>query len=165
MHNLTLSSRSIPDATSAAATSRQFTSTPHMAGTEDDLRTAKDLLTIIQTELGILPPKEEPIFDAGSDASRRATTGIRDLKGPSAWIDTYYPLLNAPTGKSTLEILDDKGKAVWKAHLPEKVPKQGSSPIEYKFANAIPPFHGYSKNGTGQVNSFRCLCTAVSDSI
>jgi len=58
--------------------------------------------------------------------------------------------LNAPTGKSTLEILDETGKAVWKADLSEKVPKKGSSPVEYKFANAIPPFHGYSKNGTGQ---------------
>jgi len=143
---------SVPDTSSAAATSRQFTATPHIAGTDEDLRTAKDLLAIIQAEFGIPSSKdgEQPIFDAGSEASQKATTGIQDLEGPSAWIDTYYPLLNAPTGKSTLEILDEDGKAVWKADLTEKVPKHGSSHEEYEYADAIPAFHGYSKNGTGQ---------------
>lgn len=124
-----------------------------MAGTGDDLRTAKDLLALIQNELSIaVAATEEPIFDAGTEASQAATLGIANLTVPYAWIDTYYPLLNSPTGLSSLEILDADRHVIWSAQLAECVPEHGASPAEYKYANAIPPFHGYSKNGTNSVS-------------
>ena len=144
----------VPDQDSATANSKQFTSTPHVAGTDEDFRTAKDLLNLIQSEFGISAAGDFgqlPIFDAGSEASRSATLDIPSLTRPTAWIDTYYPLLNYPNGASTLEILDKEGNATWKAKLPEQVPEDGSSPEEQRFANAIPPFHGYSRNGTARV--------------
>lgn len=122
-----------------------------MAGQDDDLRTAKDLLALFQSEFGISSPESSiPIYDAGSPASRKATTDLKHLTAPTAWIDTYYPVLNAPTGQSSLEIVDEEGKTVWTADLAEHVPED-ADPIEFKYANAIPPFHGLSKNGTAEV--------------
>jgi N-acetylated-alpha-linked acidic dipeptidase len=84
--------------------------------------TARQFLELFQRELGIKPPKVEPIFDAGSRESQHA---IRSLTAKhhhqhtrSAWIDTYYPVLNTGV-KQQLQILGKDGKPVWEANLEE----------------------------------------------
>lgn len=120
-----------------------------MAGTPEDLTTAKDFLAILQKELNISAPEEEPIFPAGSHSSRSATLSIPDQKHPSAWIDIYYPALNTPLNRS-IEILDEDGKSVWQADLEEKVEMGEGDDAAAKYANAVPAFHGLSRDGEAQ---------------
>ena len=84
--------------------------------------TARQFLELFQRELGIRPPKVEPIFDAGSRESQHA---IRSLtakhhrqRKPNAWIDTYYPIMNTGV-KQQLQILGKDDKPVWEANLEE----------------------------------------------
>lgn len=87
-----------------------------------DLVTARQFLELFQRELGIKPPKVEPIFDAGSRESQHAirslTTKHHRQHTPNAWIDTYYPTLNRGV-KQQLQILGKDGKPVWEANLEE----------------------------------------------
>ena len=87
-----------------------------------DRVTARQFLELFQRELGIKPPKVDPIFDAGSWESQHA---IRSLTAkhhrqhtPTAWIDTYYPVMNTGV-KQQLQILGKDGKPVWEANLEE----------------------------------------------
>lgn len=143
-HILTLAHRAVPNASNALRASRQYATTPHIAGSEEDFRTATDFLAHLQTSLGIVPPPELPVFPAGSDASRRATLDIANLTGPAAWIDVYYPVQNLPTGHS-LEILDDDGHAVWTAELEEEADTTDPEAGEHRLD--VPVFHGFSKDG------------------
>ena len=87
-----------------------------------DLVTARQFLELFQRELGIKPPKLEPIFDAGSRESQHAIRGLTTKHHrqhtPNAWIDTYYPTLNRGV-KQQLQILGKDGKPVWEANLEE----------------------------------------------
>ncbi|KIM91157.1 hypothetical protein PILCRDRAFT_811656 [Piloderma croceum F 1598] len=135
----------IPNATSAIAASRQFATKPHMAGTRGDFDTAKDFLALLQREFGITSAGcSEPIYPAGSTESRHATLSIPTTTELKAWIDVYYPVLNTPLDRS-LEILGGDGKPAWKANLEEVVDE--ADPEAYKYADAIPAFHGLSANG------------------
>ena len=102
------------------------------------------ILELFQDELGISPPKESPIYSAGSDSSRDATLGINKLKVPAAWIDTYYPIINMPLDRS-LQILDDDGSSLWDADLVEDGDPR--DPDAAKYRDVIPTFHGYSSDG------------------
>ena len=87
-----------------------------------DLVTARQFLELFQRELGIKIPKVDPIFDAGSRESQHAirslTTKHHRQHTPSAWIDTYYPMMNRGV-KQQLQILGKDGKPVWEANLEE----------------------------------------------
>jgi len=141
---------SVPNTASAIAASRLFATKPHLAGSAGDLVTAKDFLSVLQTNLGIEVPAEEPVFPAGSSESRDSILKIAELDGPKAWIDTYYPVLNTPLDRS-LEILGDDGKPVWQADLEEF--SDDTDPEAAAFYKSVPTFHGLSKDGdvTGQL--------------
>jgi N-acetylated-alpha-linked acidic dipeptidase len=116
-----------------------------MAGTTGDFDTAKDFLALLQRELGITSAGcSEPIYPAGSAESRLATLSIPTTSELKAWIDVYYPVLNTPLDRR-LEILGRDGKPAWKANLEEVVDEADSE--AYKYADAIPAFHGLSANG------------------
>ena len=91
-----------------------------MAGTPGDFATAKDFLALVQAHFGAVAPAAdggEPIYPAGSAASRNATLSIPHTSAPTAWIDVYYPVMNTPLNHS-VEILDEEtGEKVGELHL------------------------------------------------
>ncbi|KAI0750967.1 Zn-dependent exopeptidase [Daedaleopsis nitida] len=137
----------VPNAESAIKASRQYATKPHLAGSPGDLDTAKDFLRLLQTELGIEEPSTLPLYSAGSAESREATLGISKLKAPSAWIDTYYPVMNTPLDHS-LEILDEEGNAVWTAELEEVADE--TDPDAGKYFDAVTTWHGLSRGGSAK---------------
>ncbi|KAI0774433.1 Zn-dependent exopeptidase [Fomes fomentarius] len=137
----------VPNEESALEASRQYATKPHLAGSTGDYETAKDFLALLQTELGIEAPPTLPVFSAGSPESRDATLGISKLKGPTAWIDTYYPVMNTPLDHS-LEILDEDGNAVWTAELEEVADE--TDPDAGKYYEAVTTWHGLSKGGSAK---------------
>ncbi|KAJ7653468.1 Zn-dependent exopeptidase [Mycena rosella] len=138
---------SVPNAESAIAASRQFATKPHLAGSEGDLQTAKDFLTLLQTELGIESGSTEPFLEAGSPASRDATNSIPKTHKPKAWIDVYYPVMNTPLNR-TLAVKSADGEIVWEAELEEVA--DDTDPEAGKYYDAVPTFHGLSAAGDVQ---------------
>ena len=118
-----------------------------MAGTPGDFKTAMEFLEILQTNLEIESPLNTPIYSAGSVESRNATLSIPLLDTPTAWVDTYYPVLNTPLDRA-LEVLDENGNTVWQANL-EETPDD-ADPEAAKYFDAVPAFHGLSKGGEVQ---------------
>ena len=137
----------MPNAESAIKASRQYATKPHLAGSPGDFETAKDFLRLLQTELGAGSPATTPVFPAGSPESRNATLGISELKAPTAWIDTYYPVMNTPLDHS-LEILDEDGNAVWTAALEEVA--DDTDPEAGKYYDAVTTWHGLSRGGSAK---------------
>ncbi|EIN10538.1 Zn-dependent exopeptidase [Punctularia strigosozonata HHB-11173 SS5] len=143
----------VPNEQSAILASRLFASKPHMAGTDGDLTTAKLFYTVLEKELGALPPAgflpgEAPLLEAGSPESRDATLSITTESfgdAPRAWIDTYYPVMNTPMDRS-LDILGDDGEAVWSANVEEVA--DFTDPEAGEHVTSVPAFHGLSGNGT-----------------
>lgn len=115
-----------------------------MAGTPRDLETAKMFLSLLQEHLGIPIPEVEPIYSAGTPQSRDATLSMTERDQPTAWIDTYFPVLNTPLDRR-LEILDEEGRVVWKADLEEY--SDESDPDAHRHARSVPAFHGLSRDG------------------
>jgi N-acetylated-alpha-linked acidic dipeptidase len=105
------------------------------------------MLKLFQREFGVDPPLSDPIFEAGSEESRGATLGLSQKHNdlPTAWVDVYYPYLDEPVN-STLEILDQEGLSVWTADLVED--GNPLDPEAHHYRNDIPPWLGYSANGT-----------------
>ncbi|KAL0576423.1 Vacuolar protein sorting-associated protein 70 [Marasmius crinis-equi] len=134
----------VPDNKSALEASRHYAGKPHLAGSEQDFEQAKDFLAFLQKTLDIDPPKDQPIFSAGSPDSQHATLSIPKLKKPQAWIDVYYPILNTPL-EHGLQALDKDGNVVWEADLEEHPDK--TDPDAHKYADAVTTFHGLSANG------------------
>ncbi|KAJ3720546.1 hypothetical protein C8R42DRAFT_627782 [Lentinula raphanica] len=132
----------VPNEESCIQASRHYTSEPHRAGSDRDLQTAKDFLTLLQSELGIKSPSETPIFSAGSIHSRHATLMVPKALVPYAWIDTYYPVMNTPLERN-LQALDAEGKILWEADLEEHAEQE--DPEAHKHSNTVPTFHGLSK--------------------
>jgi hypothetical protein len=160
-----------------------------MAGTEGDLFTAKEWLYLLQRELAIAPPVNDPIFDAGSPESQDAIYSItkppqrhwphphvpghgqhdydaphppppvHQWDVPRAWIDVYYPILNSPINAS-VQVVGKKGKVLWEADLKEHADEKDPEAAQY--SNAIPTFHGLSKGGnvTGKVGR---MCSLLRD--
>lgn len=79
--------------------------------------------------------------------SRSATLSIPNITKPTAWIDTYYPLLNTP-GERKLEVLNDDGSVFWSANLEERF-EEGDPAGEWH--DAVGVWHGLSKEGDVQV--------------
>ena len=107
--------------------------------------TAKDFLHHLQAELGIAPPKAEPIYKAGSLESKDAILSIPNSQSPRAWIDTYYPVLNTPLERS-VQILDVSGKVEVDLDLIEYL-GDGPDGDASKYGDAVPAFHGLSPAG------------------
>ncbi len=143
--------RSIPNEETCLANSRHFTRRPHAAGTAYDLSTAIDFMHLLQKELGIDTPPEDPIFKAGSTESRNSTLSIPTATSPYSWIDTYYPLMSVPLDRS-LQVLDTDGHILWEADLEENCDE--TDPEAGKYHNYVPAFHGYGKDAdvTGEVS-------------
>ncbi|KAI0335634.1 Zn-dependent exopeptidase [Cubamyces sp. BRFM 1775] len=137
----------VPNAESAIAASRQYATKPHMAGTPGDFDTAKDFLKLLQKELGVSVPSSLPLYSAGTPESRNATLGITKLNAPTAWIDTYYPVMNTPLDHS-LEILGEDGTPVWTAALEEVA--DDTDPEAGKYYDAVTTWHGLSKGGSAK---------------
>lgn len=139
--------RSTPNAKSAIRASRQYAGKPHLAGTDGDFATAELFLSTLQDAFGIKASKRKPVFDAGTHESQDATRGIVERDSPSAWIDTYYPVMNTPLERS-LQILDHRGNIIWDADLKEHAPEGGhADPDAAEYADEIPTFHGLSVSG------------------
>jgi N-acetylated-alpha-linked acidic dipeptidase len=83
--------RTIPNEARAVQSSKEYSTIPHLAGSDQDFLTAKSFLELLQSELGVSKPLEFPVYDAGSPESQDATFGILTRSEPSAWIDKYYP--------------------------------------------------------------------------
>ncbi|KAF9052312.1 Zn-dependent exopeptidase [Hymenopellis radicata] len=141
---------SIPNEETCLANSRHFTRRPHVAGTAYDLSTAIDFMHLLQKELGIDAPPEDPIFKAGSTESRNSTLSIPTASSPYSWIDTYYPLMNVPLDRS-LQVLDSDGHVLWEADLEEKCDE--TDPEAGRYHDYVPAFHGYGKDAdvTGEL--------------
>ncbi|EKM79985.1 hypothetical protein AGABI1DRAFT_72743 [Agaricus bisporus var. burnettii JB137-S8] len=117
---------------------------PHVAGSDGDFKTAEIFLSHLQEWFNIAPPEQKPIYDAGTSESQEATRGIIERDTPSAWIDTYYPVMNTPLERA-LQILNDDGTIAWEADLKEH--GDDRDPDAAKFEDAVPTFHGYSVSG------------------
>lgn len=104
-------------------------------------------LEVFQKHFGIEPPDSAPIFDAGSVNSRQAILSILNITKPTAWVDTYYPLLNTPAERR-LEILNPEGTPFWSANVEEK-PAEGD-PAGHWY-DTVGAWHGLSKGGDVQV--------------
>lgn len=135
---------SVPNEESCTETSRHYTSKPHPAGSDNDKTTALDYLHLIQKELGIIPPHEEPVFAAGSRHSRHATLSIPHTSVAKAWIDEYYPVMNTPLER-VVQVLDDSGNVLYDFDLTEHT--DDTDPEAGKYYDAVPTFHGLSQAG------------------
>jgi N-acetylated-alpha-linked acidic dipeptidase len=144
---LTSFPRTIPNSASAVIASRRYATSPHLAGSEGDLRTAKYFLDVLRHEFSIPKSIEYPMYPAGSEASRNATLSIANLTEPAAWIDIYYPVLNTPLDRS-LEILGDHGTVVWKAHLEETADELDGD--AHAHADSVGAWHGLSRDGEAE---------------
>ncbi|EPQ59121.1 Zn-dependent exopeptidase [Gloeophyllum trabeum ATCC 11539] len=135
---------SVPNNESALAASRTYATHPHLAGSVEDFEDAKVILELFQTEFGIPPPEDEPIFSAGTPESRHATLHIPHYKKPKAWIDVYYPVMNTPLDHS-LQIFNADGESIWDANLEEDGDE--GDPDAAKYKDAVPAWHGLSRGG------------------
>ncbi|KAG7440790.1 Zn-dependent exopeptidase [Guyanagaster necrorhizus] len=135
---------SVPNEEACIATSRHYTAEPHLAGSTTDLSTAKDFLHFLQTELGVQPPTEDPIFPAGSPESQSATLSIPKTFTAQAWIDVYYPVMNTPLDRA-VQALDPEGNVIWDADLTEHA--GDTDPEAGEYYDFVPTFHGLSKGG------------------
>ncbi|KJA29916.1 hypothetical protein HYPSUDRAFT_31952 [Hypholoma sublateritium FD-334 SS-4] len=144
---------SIPSTESALEASRAYATHPHLAGSSEDFLDAKVILHLFQDEFDIPKPSHLPIFAAGTPESRNATlslTGEDPPHRPTAWIDTYYPVMNTGV-EQRLEIKDQNGTSVWTADLVEDGDPR--DPDAHKYKDTIPTWHGLSCDGdvTGQL--------------
>ena len=126
------------------AASRAYATHPHLASSKEDYEDALVILELFQDQFGISPPEELPVFPAGTPESRSATLGISKLHKPTAWVDTYYPIMNTPLDRS-LQILGDDGSVVWDADLVED--GDPADPEAHKYKDYIPTWHGLSAEG------------------
>ncbi len=138
----------------ALEASRAYATHPHLAGVSEDFLDAKVILHLFQDEFGIPKSSHLPIFSAGTPESRNATlllTGEDSPNLPTAWIDTYYPVMNTGVEQS-LEIIDLDGTSVWTADLVEDGDPR--DPDAHKYRETIPTWHGLSCDGDVTVNSY-----------
>ncbi|KAK1217922.1 Vacuolar protein sorting-associated protein 70 [Marasmius sp. AFHP31] len=113
----------------------------YVAGSRQDYADAKRILEIYQDEVGIKPPQKPPIFDAVTLKTRASTITLTEPlrpQLPTAWIDVYHPELDTPAGGS-VNILDKKGKSVWKADLDEDGDPLDEDAHEYE--DSFPAWH------------------------
>ncbi|GJJ12915.1 hypothetical protein Clacol_007162 [Clathrus columnatus] len=135
----------IPNPEAVSAALQKYAKHAHVAGSEQDFRTAKIALEGFYESFGLSSHSlENLIYDAGSKESQNAIYDFSSKDSPRAWIDTYYSLLDNPQIQS-LEIVDEMGNALWTADLEEVC-----NPLDEDANNAcsaVPPFHGFSADG------------------
>ncbi|KAF8969498.1 hypothetical protein BDZ97DRAFT_1653974 [Flammula alnicola] len=144
---------SVPSTESALEASRAYATHPHLAGSSEDSLDAKAILDVFQDEFGIPKTPHLPVFNAGTPQSRKATlllTTSDASSRPTAWIDTYYPVMNTGLEQS-LQILNTDGTSLWTADLVEDGDPRDED--AHKYRDAIPTWHGLSCDGdvTGQL--------------
>ncbi|KAJ3509795.1 hypothetical protein NMY22_g16173 [Coprinellus aureogranulatus] len=116
-------------------------------GSTEDFDDAQVVLEFFQEQLGIPPARKSLIYKAGSRESRHATLGLTSKFGPrhpTAWIDTYFPVLNTPLNR-TLQLLGKDDKVIFDADLSEDGDPEDPDAGEYR--DAVPPWHGLSFDG------------------
>ncbi|KAF8969506.1 hypothetical protein BDZ97DRAFT_2055919 [Flammula alnicola] len=144
---------SVPSTESALEASRAYATHPHLAGSSEDSLDAKAILHLFQDEFGIPKTTHLPVFNAGTPQSRNATlllTTSDASSHPTAWIDTYYPVMNTGLEQS-LQILNADGSPLWTADLVEDGDPRDED--AHKYRDAVPTWHGLSCDGdvTGQL--------------
>ncbi|KIY69729.1 Zn-dependent exopeptidase [Cylindrobasidium torrendii FP15055 ss-10] len=141
---------SVPDPEHARETSIRFSKDAHLAGSTQDFADARYIMELFRTELDIPTPKEEPIYNAGTPKSRANTIKLTmpfTSSKPTAWIDTYYPVMDTPAER-TLELIDSDGYSLWTADLEED-----GDPADEDAARArtaVPAWHGMSFDGEAE---------------
>ncbi|KAF7978073.1 hypothetical protein HWV62_1721 [Athelia sp. TMB] len=136
---------SIPSAESAMNTSRVLSAHSHLAGSDADYTSALHMLSFFQNSFNISLPSTSssssaseptvlPIYKAGSPESRNAILKLSEQTAPSAWIDTYFPLLNTPTAPPVVQLIGENGEVVWEA--------EGEPDCA-----GVAAFHGLSRGG------------------
>ncbi|KAG9218840.1 hypothetical protein CCMSSC00406_0001046 [Pleurotus cornucopiae] len=141
---------SVPNADSALEASGEYATHPHLAGSMEDFADAKVILELFQDAFHAPAPKKDPIFDAGSYLSRASTlllTSPLGPKRPTAWIDTYHPVMNIPLDR-TLSIIGENGDVTWNADLVED--GDPGDPEAHKYKDYVPTWHGLSKDGEAE---------------
>ncbi|KAI3621149.1 vacuolar protein sorting-associated protein 70 [Moniliophthora roreri] len=141
---------SVPSGESARSAAKTYGTHPHLAGSPQDFADAKTMLKFFQEQLGIRPPRSEPIFPAGTPKSRSATISLTEIYGPrspTAWIDIYYPEMDTPLGRS-LDLLNEEGYSAWHVDLEED--GDPADPDAYEYRNFIPAWHGFSGHGEAE---------------
>ncbi|KAK0564707.1 Vacuolar protein sorting-associated protein 70 [Tilletia horrida] len=149
----------VPNPDSAREALRRYTAVTHIAGTEEDYKSAVQVASEWAELLGADFAEESHVFDAGSPESQHYIKG--NWKGPfgspfvkpRVFVDTYYTWINWPINSSlTLSPApteDDLNPAVkWTAKLKEDVLDEDPTS-----SHGEPEFHGYSASGavTGPV--------------
>ncbi|GJJ12820.1 hypothetical protein Clacol_007065 [Clathrus columnatus] len=122
----------------------------HVAGSDQDLVTAKVVLESFYNSFGLSYSPEDLIYEAGSTQSQGAIYDFSSKDTPKAWIDTYYSLLDTPQEQG-LQIVDETGNVIWTADL-----KEVCDPIDedsYRICSVVHPYHGFSADGdvTGEL--------------
>lgn len=121
-------------------TLRKFTTIPHAAGSSGDFITALWAKNDWERALGLpLTGAEENLYNAGSVESQARIHHGMDKLG--VWIDTYYPVMNKPTGKSLVSLLTDPP---FHAKLREDIVEGDPDSI---LRDEVPVFHGLSTPG------------------
>ncbi|EEB89151.1 hypothetical protein MPER_12788, partial [Moniliophthora perniciosa FA553] len=138
---------SIPSGKSAHGAATAYADHAHVTGTSEDFEDAKIILKLFQTELGIRPPRSEPIFPAGTPKSRAATISLTEIyrsRSPTAWIDVYYPEVDKPLEQS-LDLLNAEGRSILSFDLLED--GDPLDEVAHELRDAVPAWHGYSADG------------------
>lgn len=142
----------IPNNASVAAASYRYTKQQHMAGTGNGLLSALLLKSEYERFLGLpVSGPDEKVYPAGSPENQAAVRGlVHDDVEPSVWVDTYYPIMNAPVSRSVEILNDDTGAVEWRAKLREDIVEGDPTSID---RDEVPVFHGLSASGnvTGPV--------------
>lgn len=124
-------------------TSRLLSAHAHLAGSDNDYASALSMLTFYQDSFSINSASTNsdtlPIYKAGSPESRNAILNLSSQTDPSAWIDTYFPILNTPSSSPLIQLLGENGEAIWEG--------TGEDGSECGTLSGTPAFHGLSKPG------------------
>lgn len=136
----------VPNNASVAAASYRYTKQQHMAGTGNGLLSALLLKSEYERFLGLpVSGPDERVYPAGSPENQAAVRSlVHDDLEPSVWVDTYYPIMNAPVSRSVEIINDDTGAVEWRAKLREDIVEGDPTSID---RDEIPVFHGLSASG------------------
>ncbi|KAK4051543.1 Vacuolar protein sorting-associated protein 70 [Microbotryomycetes sp. JL201] len=153
------------NAESARNASHSFTWRQHIAGTENDRKSALQVKTQWEHLLGLKATKpDDHVYEAGSDESYAALTGRRRhgqakrlgkairKRDPSSfrklpnearvWVDTYWPLLNCPVSHSLTMRSSKSNETLFEAQLVEDVLEQDPTSDKGPLT-----FHGFAKSG------------------
>ncbi|KZP07972.1 Zn-dependent exopeptidase [Athelia psychrophila] len=133
--------------------SRLLSAHAHLAGSDADYASALRMLAFFQQSFSVptshttspsstnedSETANSQIYKAGSPESRGAILNLSSQTSPTAWVDTYFPLLNTPSAPPLIQILGENGEVLWEA--------AGERDIDCGGDAGIPAFHGLSRGG------------------